>query len=180
VPSAAAYGEASEPVLTNPLLPQMANWICIYSIAAAPALWFVQHMLCCIDGTFADDSDFAVLTVLLQGVDALKSLAVSVLLFVGGMRLRRLRASGASLIRIGLWIGLIGGAVLIALGLIGGIVFAMSSEAGEAAPSSPENAAATVMQAAQLFVGFCELLFMVFALIWLTRHQRELPLTPGT
>lgn len=178
-PSAAPHSSASEPVLTNPLLPQMANWICIYSIGISPALWFFQHMLCCIDGTFADNSDFAALNILLQGVDTLKSFAVTILLFVGGARLRRLRASGASLIRIGLWIGLVGGTVLVALGLFGGFVLAMSSDVGETAQASPEDAAAALVQAAQIFVGFCEMLFMIFSLIWLTRHQRELPLTSG-
>jgi hypothetical protein len=42
----------------------MANWICIYSIVTAPVIWFLQHMLCCVDGTFADESDSAVFRVL--------------------------------------------------------------------------------------------------------------------
>ena len=177
-PSAAPHSGASEPVLTNPLLPQMANWICIYSIGIAPVIWFVQHMLCCVDGTFADESDSAVMLLSLKAMDAFKSLVVTVMLFVGGARLRRLLTSGASLIRIALWIGLIGGAVLIALTIVG-VVFAAPSEVGEGAQPPPVTVAATLVQTAQLIVGFCEMLFMIFSLIWLTRHQRELPLTSG-
>lgn len=178
-PNASPYSGASEPVLTNPLLPQMANWICIYSIVIAPIIWFVQHMLCCVDGTFSDESDSAVILLLLRAVDAVKSLAVTVLLFIGGARLRRLRTSGASLIRIALWIGLIGGAVFIALTVVG-VVFALPNDVGEGTQSPSENAAATLVQTAQFIVGFCEMLFMIFSLVWLTRHQLELPLTPGT
>ena len=176
----AAGAGASQPVLTNPLLPQMANWICIYSIGVAPVIWFFQYMLCCIDGTFSSDSDLAALGALFQAVDALKSLAVTVLLVIGGMRLRRLRASGSFLIRIALWIGLLGGAVLYAIGLFGGVALAMSAGEGEIAASAPpENPAETLVQGAHLVVGFCELLFMIAALVWLTRRQRELPLVPG-
>jgi hypothetical protein len=179
MPTAATCGGPSEPVLTNPLLPQMANWICIYSIAIAPLIWFGQHMLCCVDGKFADESDSAIILLALGAMDAFKSLVVTIMLFVGGARLRRLRTSGASLIRIAFWIGLVGGAVLIAL-MVVGVVFTAPSEVGEGAQPPPETVVATLVQTAQLIVGFCEMLFMIFSLIWLTRHLLELPLTPGT
>jgi membrane-bound ClpP family serine protease len=136
-------------------------------------------MLCCVDGTFADESDSAVIFLLLRATDAFRSLVVTIMLFVGGARLRRLRTSGASLIRIALWIGLIGGAMFIAL-MVAGVAFAVPSDVGEGVQSPSESTAATLVQTAQLIVGFCEMLFMVFSLIWLTRHQRKLPLTPGT
>jgi hypothetical protein len=159
----------------------MANWICIYCIAVSPVLWFVEHMSCVVTGITDGDPNFATAGLMLDILDALKSLAATILLAIGGMRLRRLRASGATLIRTALWIAFIGGAILVALYIVGGIVIAMGEGYAEAATDgTQQSAAAELLSFALMVVGFGELLFMVTALVWLTRHERELPLIAGT
>ena len=172
-PSAPSYSGVSEPVLTNPLLPQMANWICVYGTVVSPALFLVNHMLCFVTGpTASEDENLALVGFLLHVVDALKSCAVTVLLFVGAMRLRRLRASGSALIRIALWIGLVAGVGF----LMAELALSVIAESSD----SETNQAVLLILFVVLFIDLCDVAFMVTSLIWLTKYEHELPLTPGT
>lgn len=178
-PNPSAFAGAAEPVLTNPLLPQMANWICIYCIAVSPILWFVQHMSCVVTGmSGSDDPDLATIGLVFDILNALKSLAATILLAIGGMRLKRLRASGATLIRASLWFALIGGAIVVALYFVGAGIATANSDSATA--GTEQNPAAELLTFGLVVLGFGEMLFMAVALVWLTRHERELPLIAGT
>ena len=164
----------SDQVLTNPRLPPMANWICIYAIVVAPIMWCIEHLSCGMTGfSLASHSEAFGLEVMLSCVNALKSFVVTVLLVIGGLRLRSLRASGPRFIRIALWVGL--GLGLLIMGLVVMVVFGVPED--QWAESTP---AADIINFVILIAGLAEFAFMVLALVWLTRHERKLPLMRWT
>lgn len=129
-------------------------------------------MTCCVTGTTgSEDPDVAPIGFFVDALDALKSLAATVLLFIGGMRLRRLRASGARIIRIALWIAIVAGSAF----------FAAEMAISMVAKSDPEMPLALILIAlGYALVALCEFAFMILALVWLTKYERELPLIAGT
>ena len=69
-----AKGDDDSRLLTNPQLPSMANWICIYSIAISPLLWILANGTCCVSGpTFHEASSLfgieVILTVVFLPID---------------------------------------------------------------------------------------------------------------
>lgn len=166
-------GASGSGVLTSSRLPPMANWICVYCIAVSPALWIIQNMSCCVTGaTFHENSDFLWLEILLQAVSSLASLAVTIVLAVGGLRLRDLKRSGLQLVTTAIWASLaISAVTLIALVLLA--VIAGMSETDQFA----EQNTATEIIAFGLFVAaVCEFVFMVVSLVWLHRNKNKLAL----
>ncbi|MCA9117631.1 MAG: DUF4339 domain-containing protein [Planctomycetaceae bacterium] len=162
-----------ESPLTSPKLPPFANWICVYAILVSPVLWVVGNFSCCITGfSLREDSPLFGLEVILIGFEAFTSLVITILLFVGGRRLRALRRSGATTIIAAIWSGLVIG-FLTLLAFIG-----LMMAAGENS-EAPSTAAGDVISFLLLMVGLCELGFVISALIWLHRHSMKLPLTAG-
>lgn len=125
---------------------------------------------------FNETSTFFALGILLEGTEVIKSLIVTILLVIGGIRLRRLRASGATLIQTALWVGLIGGCLLGGFIIMVGVVAASE----EADPFPDANSVQDLVNIGLMLIGLCESVFMVVALIWLTRRKATLPLTMGT
>jgi hypothetical protein len=147
------------PLVTNPLLPSMANWICIYCIAISPVLWAFNNLS---GMTFFD---FGVL-------GPLVSTGITVLLLVGGLRLRDLRLSGRKTIKIAFWIDM----GIFALSLVLVLLSASSGSGASGAPSQPQNANPEVSPFAVLarLINFSAYGFELIGLIWLHRHGKSL------
>lgn len=157
--------------LTNPKLSAMANAICIYSIAVAPILFLISQFSCVATGTtYKETSNYIgweIVEFLLRGVVSLIS---TVLLVIGGLRLRRLSGSGPRLILTAVWFSIAAGFLLFAVSL--GVLASASQE-----DMAESTTAGTILSLVFLILGIAEFAFLVTSLIWLHRNQRSLPLT---
>jgi hypothetical protein len=160
-------------VLMNPSLPPMANWICSYCIAISPTLWIIQNMSCCVAGfTFHANSDFLWLEIILQSISTVVSLAVTITLAIGGLKLRDLKRSGIQLVMLAIWAAIAAGAV----NLIAWVLLAVIAGMSETNQFAEQNTAADIITFILLVVGVCELAFMVVSLVWLYRNKNKLAL----
>ena len=165
--AAAPTVDKAKGVLTNLQLPSMANWICVYAIIVSPLLWMFWNASCLAS---LPSKNVAVpadgLSLLLEFVGVFVNLAATVILVIGGLRLRDLRLSGVKFLKIGLWVSLGWSAVELVVGLP---LAMMGSE-------SESNPAEMVLLAFQLPLGLAALVFEIVAIIWLYKHSKELPL----
>lgn len=160
-----------EPLITNPRLPPMGNWICIYTLLVSPWLWWFYTVSDLTSGlVFVENSPPAGLDALAMFVGMLTSLVITVALFIGGMRLRALRRSGITIIILSIVVA-VAVQVLMLFGVI--LLFAMSDPSHFATKS----VAIELIDYFVVVVGLCEATFMVTALLWLRRNERYLPLT---
>jgi hypothetical protein len=168
---------ASSPLdspFTNPRLPAMANWICVYAIAISPILWFISTFSCGVTGTlYHEESPLLVVEVLETLVGIFVSLGITILLVLGGVRLRALRPSGVSLLKLGFWLDLSFAAADILFGLGVVILFSQESDYREA------KTAEAILSFFLFVLVILQLAFELIALIWLHRNGRRLPLTAG-
>ncbi|QDU63251.1 hypothetical protein Pan216_41290 [Planctomycetes bacterium Pan216] len=162
--------------LVNPRLPTMANWICIYAIVVSPVLyclWWIVGL-----GTsplFADDSWFRGMEFISHLTLDLAYLIVAVFLFVGGIRLKNIQRSGAFLTRWCIWANIIlniGGTLL--FGTLG--FFAGLNGEHHFAPVSEFATVGDTVSELLLPVYVMAFVFELFALVWIHRHEQELPL----
>lgn len=156
--------------LGNPLLPPMANWIGIYAVFVAPALWFVFEASCCVKGWWLKESSrlFGI-EVVIHGLEFVASLGATILVVVGGLRLRSLRRSGPALLLSGLWLGFaVTAAEFVLLIALGG--FAGETDLAESTEGQK------VVSFLVLVPGSFELVFRVVAVAWLHLHAGRLPL----
>jgi len=160
----------SDSPVTNPLLPSFANWICVYTLAILPVYWLASRLSCVMTGfTLKEDSDLFGLEVLGYLVDFIISLAICVVMFLGGLFLRSLRKIGPTLLKIGIWIGLAYSLLSVPLALL---IFAAAGEEAFA-ETSP---AGDVISYFLMIAGLLTLAFEIVALIWLLRNSHLLPL----
>lgn len=162
---------AYDSMLTNPRLPPMANWICVYTLLVSPLLWCIDNLSCCFTGTYLDpESDLFGFEILLLFFEAVATLAVTVVLFLGGLRLKSLKASGPTIIKIGLWtsLGLIPLFIMLYIPLF---VTAGENDLVES------TTAQDIISFFALCVGLVVYAFEIFSLIWLYRNAKSLPLT---
>lgn len=166
---------ANEHLLTNAALPPIANLICIYTILVVPLYWmFGLASLFTTDNPFLDDSGYY----LAYGVDLflheLVTLALTVVLAVGGVRLRNLRTSGERLVRLGLSLSLIWVAfqwlVLIALSIMAGVAEGFDEGTSDT----------TFLDVFGGFISTAAVAWDIVSLVWLFRHRFQLPLHPHT
>lgn len=176
-PAPSRLSMAGESGITNARLPRMANWICIYCVAFVPALLVATILLSC--AGFAtvetsgpstlDPSEEFLVGILVLGVFGflgIRELSVFLLLLVGGLRLRHLRGSGVTAIKIGLWISIVTGPVVVIVNLLVAI-------------GTWDSTPATLLEIVQLFftlIALAAYAFEVQALVWLTSNGRFLPL----
>ena len=166
---------ANDNLLTNPRLPKMANLICIFTIVLLPLYWAFDVLETMAEKGLtpagyewsqyeAIDFFFCLL------IGGPVTLAITVLLVFGGLRLRDLRASGLRLICIGLWCDL----AFLAFYIIIASFLLFTADTG----SSEENANGFVilLQLITGFLGLAALVFEIIALVWLTKHASQLPL----
>jgi hypothetical protein len=158
---------------TNSALSPMANAICIFTIVLSPVFW-IFGTVGALAGLPTTPTEYDVasffLGLLIFGPI---SLAITILLTIGGLRLRDLRSSGLRLIKIGIWCDL----ALSALQLVA-VVLLLASLNSENDTSASPNMAATLIGMLEASLGLCGLVFEVVALVWLYRHQNEV-LTSG-
>lgn len=157
--------------LTNPLLPTMANWICIYSIVVAPALWVLDNLTCVMSGTtFHEESELFGIEALLLLFDAFFSLIIAVLMVIGGLRLRALRASGPTILKATIMARLAMTLLLITL-FVGLLVTASDTDMAES------TTAGDLIIFLSTLVDLAALAFEIVAIVWLHRNSRTLHLT---
>jgi uncharacterized membrane protein YhaH (DUF805 family) len=151
----------------------MANWICSYCIAVSPVLWLIQNMSCCVTGlTFHENSEFLWLEIMLHVIGSAISLAVTIMLAIGGLRLRDRKRSGIRLVTTAIWAALAAGAV----SLIAWVLLFTIASMSEADQFAEQNTAAEIIAFGLFVVGICELAFMVVSLVWLNRNKNKLEL----
>jgi len=148
-------------ILCNPRLPRLAQAITVYTLIVAPFFWLLGL------GLPADKLPAEPYAALLQAatdavVKAGDFVAVA-LLFLGGMRLRALRQSAPSILRITLWFHL----CLLAVGIAGFI----TAEAFNPAPLDEEM---TFAEHLHTTLGLGMVAFEVWALVWLRRNREGL------
>ncbi|WP_299469163.1 GYF domain-containing protein [uncultured Gimesia sp.] len=160
-----------DPLFTNDRLPPMANWICIYTLLISPWLWFFYAVSQMTSGTvLAENAPLMGVEALAMLIGILASLAVTVSLFIGGMRLRALRRSGPTIIILSI---VVATAVLLLLIFCLIVLMAMSDQSNLAS----KTVAVELIDYFVGIVGLCEAAFMVTALLWLRRNERFLPLS---
>lgn len=156
--------------LTNPRLPAMANWICIYCIAIAPIWCLISRLSCFVTGaTFRETSTYFAWDVIEFLVGGVISLVATTLLLLGGLRLRTLDRSGPVLILTAIWFALVAGLLLFTVSMT------------LLAVSSPEDVAESTTAGLILgflfgSIGLVELVFLIASLVWLHRNNHSLPL----
>jgi hypothetical protein len=154
--------------LTNPRLPQVANWICIYTLLASPFLWFISNARCMVTGTtYPEGSNAYGLEILLGIGYFVLGFFSSVLLFFGGLKLRALDKSGVDWLRGAYWFSILNTAVFILLHMILFIVFVASADVTYEEPGETM----TLFEFAALVIGVADLAFEIFSLVWLTRNR---------
>lgn len=161
---------AHDSLVTNAALPPMANAICIFTIVLLPLYWVFWVLSTIVAPGDTDETiGFSMLSLMLGGPIAL---AITVLLAIGGLRLRGLRASGVRLIRLGLIIDF----VFIAVStLVGAVILAamiMSAQAQE----STGDGGGIFLNVICGMAGFAALAFEIVAFVWLTKYASSLPL----
>lgn len=160
-----------EPLITNPRLPAMANWICIYTLQISPWLWFFYVISQMTYGTvLAENAPLMGVEALAIFVSMLASLGVTISLFIGGGRLRALSRSGPNIIVLSI---VVATAINLLLFLWGMGIFAMADQIHFAS----KTVAAELIDYFVGIVGICEWAFMLTSLFWLRRNARFLPLS---
>lgn len=172
--AAAASNAANSRLLTNPLLPPMANLICIYAIVIAPLYWIFGNVWALFigDSSFTEGTGLYTAELVFGIFDTLVMLGIVVLGAFGGIGLKMLGKEGAHLLLIALssdlvWstIYIIGTIALMILGTVQDVMEESTTSAGMMAFSFVFAVAALI-----LFV------FKIVATIWLIRCRRSLPL----
>jgi hypothetical protein len=160
-----------EPLFTNERLPSMANGICIYTLLISPCLWCLYVVSQIISGTTLGESAPLVgVEALAMFFEMLASMAVTVSLFIGGMRLRALRRSGPTIIILSI---VVATAALILLIFCLIMLMAMSDQNNFAS----KTVAVELIDYFVFIIALCEGAFMVTTLFWLRRNERFLPLS---
>ncbi|WP_278465721.1 hypothetical protein [Gimesia maris] len=161
----------TDPLITNPRLPLMANWICIYSLLVSPWLWCFYVVSQMTYGTVLDEKDP------LMGVEAfamfismLVSLGVTISLFIGGARLRALSRSGPNIIILSI---VVATAVHLLLSLWGIGIIAMADQSNFAS----KTVAVELINYFVVIVELCEWAFLLTTLFWLRRNAQFLRLS---
>lgn len=167
-------------LLTNPRLPRMANWICIYCIAVYPVL----NLLSCIEtfayGTASDfqyDSPATGFAVTYDAIMLVLYLGTAIAIVIGGLHLRRLRRVGATVIKAFFIVDF--ASIVIEL-LTATLWSALAAVVASPLPAEEELTALggvlvlVCLLIVALFVAV--LVFQIIAFIWLLRHEHELPL----
>lgn len=160
-----------EPLFTNPRLPTMANWICIYTLQISPWLWCLYTVSEVLSGTALNEK------APLMGVEALAmiisilvSLGVTFSLFIGGIRLRALSRLGSNIIILSIVVATAAHLLLI-LGMMGIGLMADQND------FASKSVSVELIDYFVLIVALCEGAFMLTSLFWLRRNARFLPLT---
>ena len=160
-----------EPLITNPRLPPMANWVCIYTLQISPWLWclYIASELIC-GGLLAENASLAGVEAAAIFINMLASMVVTISLFIGGSRLRALSRSGPNIIILST---VVATAVHLLLFLCSVLIISMADENS----FDSKTAAVELIHYFVFLVSLCEGAFMLTSLFWLRRNARFLPLS---
>lgn len=160
-----------EPLLTNPRLPAMANWICIYTLQISPWLWCLYTFSEIISGTaLKEKAPLMGVEALTMVISMLVSLGVTISLFIGGIRLRALSRSGPNIIILSIVVAT-AAHLLLSLGVM--MIIAMTDQNS----FTSKTVAVELIDYFILIVALCEGAFLLTSLFWLRRNARFLPLS---
>lgn len=156
-------------LVTNANLPQMANGICILVIVCLPLYWVFGALasFAMLGPTELDVAGF-LYGLLFSGPI---TLALTIALAIGGLRLRDLRASGVRFLKITL-LADIGFTVVNALLSIALMVFFLMRDDAEAESSGVGMFFGVVLA----FIGIVAFACEIVAFLWLQKHGSTLPL----
>lgn len=156
--------------LTNPRLPAIANWICIYAILVSPVIWAIGYLSFCVTGpTYHPDSRFVGFEILLGMADFFASLVAMVFKMIGGLRLQNLRSSGAKILK---WT-MLAYLAFVMLQLLIIIPIAVVSSESDYAETTP---AGEIIFFFMFVIALGALAFEIFAIVWLHQNANRLPL----
>lgn len=159
-----------EPLLTNPRLPAMANWICIYTLQISPWLWCLYTFSEIISGTaLKEKAPLMGVEALTMIISMLVSLGVTLSLFIGGIRLRALSRSGPNIIILSVVVAT-AAHLLLSLGVM--VIIAMTDQNN----FTSKSVSVELIDYFILIVALCEGAFLLTSLFWLRRNARFLPL----
>ena len=159
-----------EPLFTNFRLPLMANGICIYTLLVSPWLWWFYTASYMTSGTIlGENAPLVGVEALVLFINMLASVAITVSLFIGGMRLKAMRRSGPTIIILSI-VAATAVHLLLFFWLI--VLVVMSDQVNFA----PKTVAVELIDYFVVIVELCEATFMIITLLWLRRNERLLPL----
>lgn len=168
---------------TNPRLPRMANWICMYCIAVSPALQLLSLLATItFGGTASDlpyDSPIVGYAVAHDVLEFLALLAVTIALVIGALQLCRLKRRGVAILKVAFVLDFARILVTLFFYLVWQAIVALAGPQTAAASSAAftlRDAATLVALLLLVPVLIAAFVFQVVAFIWLLRHEHELPL----
>lgn len=158
-------------LLTNASLPAMANLICVYALIIVPLYWmFGLAMLLREDNPYLEATGCYVAYGANILFNQIVTLALTVVLAVGGIRLRDLRASGEWLVRLALCVWSVWIIMQIALQLtlliVGGVTETFDDKSGDV----------SAWDVFHMFIALAAWCCDIVAVIWLYRQRSVLPL----
>lgn len=160
--------------LTNPRLPRMANWICIYCLGVSPAMTIIA-----LPWTFSEASSVGsaspafLLAILWDLATFVIDVASAIVLFLGGLKLKRLSPNARWWAIMSFYVSL-GSKAIVLLGSL--FVWAVEAAVAPGASSSDLTTGGAFLGLFAILLVLAVLVFEIVALVWLHRHGHELPL----
>lgn len=170
-PSPSIGAGSDDRLLTNASLPAMANLICVYALIIVPLYWmFGLAMLLREDNPYLEATGCYVAYGTNILFNQIVTLALTVVLAVGGIRLRDLRVSGEWLVRLALCVWSVWIVMQIALHLtlliVGGVTETFDDKSGDV----------SAWDVFHMFIALVAWCCDLVAVIWLYRQRSVLPL----
>ncbi len=169
----------TESPFSNPQLPKMANWICLYCILIRPVLLSIGLLTLVLgdSGHGSHTSKIYSILMIIFFLELLFYSCMTVFLMIGGLRLRALRQSGRKIIKRILW----GNFAFVGLGIL--IVFMVVLFCpvdffdGEKLNYHEASTTQSFISYFNYILFSVEFVFQIFALIWLHKKGAKLRLT---
>lgn len=168
-----AFTSSSQRVSDDGQLPDTARWICNYGLFVMPILWVVNNLSCVLSNPlFVEQSPYFGLELLLYLVDFPITLAATITLFVGALKLRRSQQIGRTLVLCGLG-GHVAWTMLLLMAGIGLLVVAESDPHVTHLAATESSGMGDALGCGILLAAFG---FEIFAFIWLGTAGKRLKL----
>lgn len=148
-----------------------------YALYVSPAFFLIAHT--CSFWTPAPykfESPYFRVEVLLMIAEAVMSLLVTVLLFLGGVHLRQRRMLGAKFLRIGFMVNTLGAIGYVVISTLLGVMAETDVNVDHFAAESEISAAMLVVMLAMAIAGIAAAAFQIPVWIWLVVNSESLPL----
>lgn len=169
---AASGASTDDFILANPRLPRMAQAICVYVLVVGPAMWLLNNVSCLALRRWDDTTRSAAALFVLEVIYAIVTLVTALLLAIGGLQLRALRAAGVTLLKVGLWTNMVIYFVTFIVGIGIGI-----ATADELAPAETPPNVGDVVQIMLFVATILMMAWEITSLVWLIRARDRLPRT---